>query len=79
MPMTTISGGIKAVNSVIFCPIKTMVPKLQITPMATTAKLINIAEKDLKNKYNVTAHKNKEPNKNQSISFLILSAKMVLI
>ena len=56
-----------------------MVPKLQITPIATTAKLMSIAEKDLKNKNKVIAHNNKEPNKNQIISFFILSAKIVLI
>ena len=56
-----------------------MVPKLHITPIATTAKLMSIAEKDLKNKNKVMAHNNKEPNKNQTISFLILSANNLII
>ena len=57
----------------------TMVPKLQITPIATTPKLIKVAEKDLKNNNKVMADKNKDPIKNHSISFLIRLAKMVLI
>ncbi len=79
IPITTINGGIKAVNKVIFCPSNTMVPKLHITPMATTAKLINMAGIDLKNHNSVMADKTNEPIKNHNISFLILSAMMVLI
>ena len=56
-----------------------MVPKLHITPIATTAKLISIAGIDLKNKSKVIADKTNDPIKNQSISFLILSAIIVLI
>ena len=79
MPITTIKGGMSAVNKVIFWPNNTIVPKLQITPIATTAKLMNMAESDLKNNSKVIAHNNNEPIKNQSISFLILSANMVHI
>ena len=38
-----------------------------------------VAEKDLKNNNKVIADKTNEPIKNQSISFFILSAMMVLI
>ena len=79
MPITTINGGINAVNKVIFCPNKTIVPKLQITPIKTTAKLMMVAEMDLKKSNNVIADKTSDPIKNQSISFLIRSAMMVLI
>ena len=51
--MTTINGGISAVSKVIFWPNKTMVPKLQITPITTTDKLSKVAEIDLKNKNKV--------------------------
>ena len=56
-----------------------MVPKLQITPIITTDKLKRVAEIDLKNNNKVIADNNKDPIKNQSISFFILSAKIVLI
>jgi hypothetical protein len=56
-----------------------MVPKLQITPITTTDKLRKVAEIDLKNKNKVIADNNKDPIRNHSISFLILSASMVLI
>ena len=79
MPITTINGGIKAVNKVIFCPNNTIVPKLHITPINTTAKLIIVAEIDLKKSNKVTADKKSDPIKNHSISFLIRSAMMVLI
>ena len=79
MPITTINGGIRAVNKVIFCPNKTIVPKLQITPIITTVKLNKVAEIDLKNKSKVIADNKSEPIKNQSISFLILSASIVRI
>ena len=79
MPITTINGGIRAVNKVIFCPNNTMVPKLHITPIKTTAKLMMVAETDLKKTNNVMADKISDPIKNQSISFLMRSAMMVLI
>ena len=79
IPITTINGGIRAVSKVIFCPNKTMVPKLQITPITTTDKLSKVAEIDLKNKNKVMADNKSEPIKNHCISFLILSASMVLI
>ena len=79
MPITTTNGGIKAVNKVIFCPIKTIVPKLHITPIATTAKLIKVAGIDLKKSNNVIADNKREPTKNHNISFLMRSAMMVLI
>ena len=79
IPMTTIKGGISAVSKVIFWPNNTMVPKLQITPITTTDKLSKVAESDLKNKNKVIADNNKDPIRNHSISFLILSASIVLI
>ena len=56
-----------------------MVPKLQITPINTTAKLMIVADIDLKKINKVMADKNRDPIKNQIISFLIRSAMMVLI
>ena len=56
-----------------------MVPKLQITPINTTAKLMMVADTDLKKINKVIADKTSDPIKNQSISFLIRSAIMVLI
>ena len=79
MPITTINGGINAVNKVIFCPNNTIVPKLHITPINTTAKLMMVAETDLKKTNNVMADKISDPIKNHNISFLIRSAMMVLI
>ena len=79
MPITTTNGGIKAVNKVIFCPINTIVPKLHITPIATTAKLIKVAGIDLKKSNNVIADNKREPTKNHNISLLMRSAMMVLI
>ena len=56
-----------------------MVPKLHITPIATTAKLIKVAGIDLKKSNNVIADNKSEPTKNHNISFLMRSAMMVLI
>ena len=56
-----------------------MVPKDQITPISTTAKLMIVADMDLKKINKVIADKASDPIKNQSISFLIRSAMMVLI
>ena len=56
-----------------------MVPKLQITPISTTAKLMIVAEIDLKKINKVMADNTSDPIKNQSISFLIRSAMIVLI
>ena len=79
IPITTTRGGISAVKSVILYPSKTTVPRLQITPMATTTILISMALIDLKNNSSVNADNTKEAIKKIFISFLILSATMVLI
>ena len=79
IPITTTSGGMSAVSNVILYPNKTTVPRLHTTPIATTTILMSIALIDLKNKSNVNADKTKEAIKKTFISFLILSATMVLI
>ena len=68
-----------AVNKVILYPNNTIVPKLQITPMPTTSKLITVALTERKKRNKVITDKIREPVKNQFISFLIRSPMVVRI
>ena len=63
MPITTTNGGINAVNKVILYPNKTIVPKLHITPIATTARLINVAANERKKSNKTSADKANEPKR----------------
>ena len=67
--MTTIKGGMSAVNKVILYPNKFMIPKLQITPIITTARESRVALMDLKKIKRMIADNKTDPTKNQRISF----------
>ena len=79
IPITTTKGGIKAVSRVILYPNKTIVPKLQITPIPTTSKLMSVVLNDQKNKNKVITESTSDPIKNQFISALILLPMIVRI
>ena len=79
IPITTTKGGIKAVSRVILYPNKTIVPKLQITPIPTTSKLMRVVLNDQKNKNKVITESTNDPIKNQFISALILLPTIVRI
>ena len=61
MPITTINGGINAVNKVMLYPKIYMVPTLKITPINTTANDKTVALMDLKNTNNMMAESRSEP------------------
>ena len=50
IPITTIIGGSKPVNSVILKPNKANVPNTQVTTIPIIIKGINTVSRDLKNK-----------------------------
>ncbi len=79
MPITTTSGGIKAVNKVILYPNNSSVPKLHNTPIMTTANDSSIALSDRKNSKRIKAESINEPSVNQRISFCSLLAITVRI
>ena len=79
IPITTTNGGIKAVSRVILYPNKTIVPKLQITPIPTTRRLMSVVLNDQKNKNKVITESTSDPIKNQFISALILLPMIVRI
>jgi hypothetical protein len=71
MPITTTSGGMRAVSRLMRYPIRTMVPRLQTTPMTTTESDRSMVDTERKKRNRIRAESSTEPSRKSFISAAI--------